>query len=278
MNAKRILLYSFVVVLIFSSCTANAAQESSTDQIAATVTLLPTITPTPKPEYAIVSDFENFRESYIPAEELLDGSYWNWLNDVVAPTLLPWFQEHEDKIKYIKPKVAGIPYIGAGFIYKPSKLEYEDPEARPWKRDATFAFTSGMENGNSLNYVVLPVFYYDRVTQQVYPVVSVLPIRVPDPTPSEALVAKKQYLETMNIPSIVFSQSPSGKFNIDNIEMNDSIVGKSWAELGPDEVWKRIEQFHNGDVSAFSKKGIVVLADLSSSNAYKQSVGRVENS
>ena len=276
MFRKQTLLILLFIFMIFTSCGTNAALSNldSADQVAANETLpptivpTPTITPTPKPEYLLIPDFENFRDCYVPVEELLDGSYWNWLNEVIAPTLVDEFKEREDKIKYIKPTVAGIPHRGGGFIYRPNKLEYEDPEARPWKRDVTFASTSGMENGDTLKYMVLPVFYYDKTTSQVYPVVSVMPIRI-DFTPSEIERIKKMYVETMNIPTIVFSQSPSGKFNKDNMVMNDSIVGKSYAALGPDEVWERTERFYNGDASAFSSPDMVVLATMSDSDAYK---------
>ena len=264
----------YLLSLLFAACASadtgiNVPTEVVTEQPTLIPTEIPTSTEIPAPEYPLVPDFENFEDCYVPVEELLNGDYWNWLNDVIAPTLLPWFQEHEDKIKYIKPIVVGIPYAGSTFVFsRPGKIEYEDPETRPWKRDVTFAFTSmKIENGKkTLEYLVLPFFYYDKVTQQVYPIVSVVPIYNENPDYS---VGKRQFLEVMNIPAIVYSQS-TGQFNKDNIEMNDSIVGQSYANLGKAEVWRRIQEFYDhGDMSVFSDPRIVVLSQISSTDAFK---------
>ena len=270
--SRGFLLLFFLPFLLTACGGADTDVGVTTKVVTETPPLISTETPLPTeipaPEYLLVPDFENFQDCYVPPEELLNGDYWNWLNDVVAPTLLPWFQEHEDKIKYIKPIAVGIPYAGSTFVFsRPGKIEYEDPETRPWKRDVTFASTSvKLENGNTLEYLVLPVFYYDKVTQQVYPVVSVNPIYNENPDYSEI---EEVILEVMNIPPIVYSQSTGG-FNKDNMVMNDSIVGKSYAGLGPDEVWRRIQEFYDhGDMSVFSDPRIVVLAWLSYTDAFK---------
>ena len=128
MRSKRILISSLLFILILVSCSTKAAstnsQAENTAQIDAAATRSPTITPTltitptPAPEYPIIPKIENFLDCYVPVEKLLDGSYWNWLNDVIAPTLIPWFQEHEDKIKDVKLGVIGVPIDrGSAFIY-----------------------------------------------------------------------------------------------------------------------------------------------------------------
>lgn len=229
------------------------------------------IEPTPTatevvPQYTLNPEIENFRESYIPVEELLDGSYWNWLNETVAPTLVEEFRAREDKIKDDIPLgVWGVP-MGSVFVYDPTTTpNYEDPETRPWKRDVTFAATSIKEaDGSTLEYYVLPVFYYDDSIQDVQPVVTIIPIRRPELIPG----VKEMYLEIMNIPAIIYSQS-YGSFNKDNIVMEDPIVGQAYDKLGPDEVWKRTERFYQGDVSAFSGPDMIVLCHIADTDFYE---------
>ena len=276
---KKSLLFVFTLVTFFVSSCKNTQQIIPTQTAMPTMTLTPTkeptatITPTPKPEYPVISDMEDIQDCYIPYQELLDGSYWNWLNDVIAPTLLDEFKTREDKIKYIKPVLVGIPNMGSGFIFP--KYNYGDPETRPWKRDVTFAYTSEFVNGENYEYIVAPIFFYKTETQRVYPVVSLVPIRLKEgitPETPEWLDSinwkKETYLENMNVPVIVYSQS-YGQFNEDNIEMTAPIVEESYVELGEIEVWRRIKRFYDGDVSAFSFPGMVVFADIAQSNAYK---------
>ncbi|NMC59380.1 MAG: hypothetical protein GYA51_08370 [Candidatus Methanofastidiosa archaeon] len=228
------------------------------------VTETPVPTETPAPAYPLVPNIENFYDCYVPVEELLDGSYWNWLNEVIAPTLLERFKAKEDSIKYIKPHVVGVPN-GSAFIYgHPGKPAYEDPETRPWERNVTFASTSiEQADGTTINYIVLPVFYYDKETQRIYPVVSVVPIRQPQVIP----MIEKVYLETMNIPAIIYSSS-FGNFEKDNITMDDLIVSQSYDKINQDDLWDMIQRFREGDVSALSSPDLVILATMSETEAY----------
>ena len=226
------------------------------------------IAPTPTateiiPQYTLTPEIENFRESYIPVEELLDGSYWNWLNETIAPTLLEDFKAREDQLKYVELGVWAPSSLGAVFVYETTTTpNYPDEEvSAPWNRKVTFGATSA----GSLEYLVLPVFYYDKESQRVYPVVTVSPIRRPEVLEE----GFKIYLDVMNIPVILFTQATSGSFEKDNIIMEDPIVGQVYDRLGQDEIWERLKRFRYGDVSALSDPEIVVLATAADTDFYE---------
>lgn len=165
----RNLLWIFLFSLLFSSCsgvggneniTSNVFTEQSTSIPTETIAPTATITPTPEPAYALCPDIENFRECYVPEKELLDGSYYRWLKDEVAPTLLEEFKAREDQIRDDIPmKIIG---LGTGLVFfYPNEGVYVDEErTAPWNRKVTFAVTSCKHrDGRTLECLVLPVFY-----------------------------------------------------------------------------------------------------------------------
>ena len=272
LSKKPIISFSLVLILILTSCTANAAQESqntNTDQITATVTLSPTITttttitPTPLPVYELCSNIEDFRDCYVPVEELLDGSYWNWLNDVVASTLLPEFKEHEDKIKDVKVKPIGL-VRGSALVYDGKTVpNFEDPETAPFKRDVTFASTKYPQpDGSMMNYYILPVFYYDKKIQQVYPVITLARIKVEGAID----IANKMYIEDMNITPIIFTETYG---SMDKIVMTDPIVGQFFNKVGEVEMMARVIRFYDGDVSALSGPDMAFVTEIGKSDFLK---------
>lgn len=232
------------------------------------------IAPTPTateiiPQYTLTPEIKNFRDSYIPVEELLDGSYYRWLKDTVAPILVPWFQEHEEKIKDVTLDSVDIP-SGKVIIFNISTLpNFEDPETAPFKRDVTFGFTSSKEtnsilleyiDGDSLLYRILPVFYYDKETDQVHPVITVEPTFIKDE--EEINKINRQYLEDMNITII--------HMNDTLFDIPYSLVNQSFNKIGRDDMRDRMLRFlHDADFSALSGEGIILLTEVLKARIYK---------
>jgi len=219
----------------------------------------PIPTETPAPEYPFVPNIENFRECYVPVEELLDGSYFRWLKDVIAPTLVPWFQEHEDKIKDVSLDSVDIP-SGKVIVFDISTMpNFEDSQTAPFKRDVTFGHTSFQESdGGALLYRVLPIFYYIRETQQVHPVITVNRIYNEDTIEK----VNNSYINDMNVTPIYFSDEYFGE--------KDPIVAQSFDTIGRDEMMDRMLQFlHDKNFSALSDEGIVLLTRVLKAPIYR---------
>lgn len=275
---KLIIISSFLLTLsLISSCTASRQAiptQTSIPTLTSTPTTTPTatITPTPKPMYALCPDIENFRDCFVPEDELLDGSYWNWLNEVVASTLLEEFKAREDQIRDdIEIYVAGY-NSGAIFFYPEDGGVYEDEETTaPWNRKVTFATTGESNDGRASEYLILPVFYFNKETQQVFPVVTVLPIWNTWGEKKEEKINKvmDSYKNKMHMPIIVFTSSPSGSFEKENITQTVPLISKFYERLGQEEVWKRTERFYNGDYSAFSSPDMIVQAGASSRESFQ---------
>ena len=239
---------------------ADAVDDDETEEPAP----VPTATEV-KPEYTytVTPEIQNFRECYVPVEELLDGSYWNWLNEVVAPTLLEDFKAREDQIRDDIPiYVAGLS-SGAIFFYPEGDGIYEDEEVTaPWNRKVTFAFTKTYDNDRASEFLILPVFYYDKATQQVFPVVTIQPIWNTWGEESEEILKEvmEVYLNEMNTPLIKFTSAPSGSFNKESMTMGDPLVSKFYEKLSQEEVLDRSKRFFNGDYSAFSSPDMIISA------------------
>lgn len=269
----NILITLLITLPLISGCTeAQLPTLTQTFETTLTITIEPTatITPTPEPEYELCPDIENFRDCELTEEELLSGDYWNWLNKVVAPTLLEEFKAREDKI------VDDIPLNGIGissgsaFYYLDNGVLENEEVTAPWERlDVTFATTSVLDpiTNSTLEYMILPVFCYDKETQTVYPVVTVQPLFHPERLEETMDI----YLNEMNMPVIVYSSS-TGSFEKDNITMDDTtcpLVTKVYDRLGQDEVWDRTERFYNGDVSAFSSPDMIVRFNIISAEPFR---------
>ena len=229
---------------------------------------IPTPTEVVAPEYTVTPDIENFREAYIPVEELLDGSYFRWLKDEIAPTLVSWFQEHEDKIKDVKVDSLDLA-SGEVFIFDTStRPNFEDPETAPFKRDVTFGYTTTQEfdesileaiDSDTLIYMIYPVFYYDKKTQQVHPVITVTPIFTEDRDLIDEI--NRTYLNDMNLTIIHTSNTLFGRV--------EPIVRKSFDKVGRDEMRNKMQRYYDGDFSALSDEDVVLLTQVYVSGFYK---------
>ena len=277
----RILLWIFLFSSLFSACGGIEAREDIVDKVVTdqptsilTETIAPTatITPTPEPTYTLCPEIKNFRNCVVTEEELLNGDYWNWLNEVVAPTLLEDFKAREDQIRDDIPIYVAGWTSGAIFFYPEDGGVYEDEETTaPWNRNVTFAITSSGDNDRASEYLIAPVFYYNKETQQVFPVVTVLPIWNTWGEKKEEKIntVTDVYKDTMNMPVIVFTSSPSGSFEKENITQTVPLISKFYERLGQEEVWKRTERFYNGDYSAFSSPDMIVQAAASPRESFQ---------
>jgi len=273
---SRGFLLLFSLSLLLAACgeagiDVNVPAEVMAEQptLIPTETSIPTPTEIPAPEYPLVPNIEDFRESYIPVEELLDGSYWNWLNEVVAPTLVADFEARRDQIRDDIPlSVIGL-QSGSAFFYDDDGVYENEEETAPWERNVTFATTETLDpiTNTTLEYMILPVFYYDKEQHKVFPVVTVMPIFHPELV-EESI---KVYSEDMSMPVIIYSES-SGAFGEDNIKItptNDPLVAKIYEKLGSKRVWEMTEAFAKGNMSAFSSPDVVVGATIVSSKFFK---------
>ena len=224
----------------------------------------------PQYEYTVTPEIKNFRECVVTEEELLDGTYWHWLNEVVAPTLLEEFKAREDQIRDDIPlEIIGLPSGGA-FFYPEDNGIYEDEETTaPWNRQVTFAVTSTIDpiTNSTLEYLVLPVFYYDKDTQQVFPVITVAPLF------HEELLEQvmDNYLNN-NMPVIVFSAISEGAFSEETTVMNNEccpLSTKSYNKIGQKEWWQRTQRFSERDYVAYSKPGMLIRTTAIASEAFQ---------
>ena len=110
----------------------------------------------------------------------------------------------------------------------------------------------------------LPVFYYDKKTQQIFPVVTISPIY----REGMSELIMNNYLEEMNMPLILYSNT-TGVFEKENISIYEQPVGKSYDRLGPDEVWERTLRFAQGDYSAFSSPDMLVRGITASGEPFR---------
>ena len=223
-----------------------------------------------KPEYTytVTPEIENFNspEAYVPFEDLLDGTYWNWLNDEMVPVIAKKFEEREDKIKYVDLKTIGT-IRGTAIIYDGSTVpNYDDPETAPFIRDATFATTSiEQDDGSILNYYVLSTFYRDQETHEVYPVISVVPIY------NEGAIewANDCFENYMNIPVIIYTEEKGGASRrVIMSEETDPLVSQFYDRLDEEELTERINRFLEGDVSALSGPDMVFLSEIGQTKFY----------
>ena len=251
--------------MIIPSCTGNQQTiltQTSMPTLTAAIEPTATITPTPLPSYDLCPDIENFREAYIPVEELLDGSYFRWLKDVVAPTLLPWFQAHEDKIRTdvsISPIALE---AGNAFIFNAATVpNFEDPETAPFKRDVTFGYTTIERSGDSdLLYIIFPVFYYDMDNQQVDPILTVTPAYLA--TEEAIALASDIYINDMNMTPIIVDDIYYGK--------KDPIVRRAFANVGSERMDASLEDFYtNVNFSALSNEDMIFLTTISATDWFK---------
>lgn len=193
-----------------------------------------------------VCRIENFRDCTIPVEDLIDGSYLRWLQTLSKP-----FPESQIKKPFNFEYVYTAGMTPYAIVYKGDA---------PFRRDVTFAQVLLEVNGKVYPYVVKPIEFYDkndpRNNKWVITVNSIYnenPIyNYPDSDIDESIdkYSVKTWKYNMYItPICIDTYGPS--------IYEDAIVRKVF-ENNPDMA-ERFEKFINGDVSALSGEGIILL-------------------
>jgi len=292
---KKVVLF-FASVFTLISCTSNQAERvdvlstthviTSTNAPSDTKTPVPTLAiasvsptstattlPTPIPtetvkEYPLTA-IENFKDCIITEEELLDGTYFRWLNEIVAPTLVPIFKaRYERGLMQTDVPMTVYTHGATTFIAYVSDASFKDEDTRPFMRNVTFGYspatwiTPEMRDAGAVatGYLVKPIFFYDVNMEIVYPVIT-LGLANYD---NSAVVARtiRIYTEEMNEP-IIFSLPTYASGH------NDPVVENSYNKFNysGEDMPSRMTRFMNGDYSALSEEGIVVLGGTLSGEA-----------
>jgi hypothetical protein len=254
-----------LIIVLLSGCSPTVLPTTPTFEPTSTATLMPTatVTPTPEPAYDLCSNIEDFRDCYVPKEELLDSDYWNWLNEVVAPTLLSEFKAREDQITDdVIPTAVG--FSDGGALFYPHMIGKNEKEIAFWNREVTFGYTEIIDpiTNQTLEYLILPVFFYDKETQQIFPVITVVPLFHPEKIEDMF----DHYWNEMDGPMILFTTS-HGNVVQENITMDDTtdpLVNEAYKGLSQEKVFKMIEGFFEGDLSALSIPGMVFHGAIAS--------------
>lgn len=260
------LLFTLMTLILWSCRKPQQAMQSSLTE--PTKTLIPTntINPmrtqelSPKPEYEICPEYKELADCYISAEDLLNGDYYNWLDEVVGPELLSWFQEHEDTIAEFRVMYS-VGGAGQFLIIRPASLpNFSNPETAPFIRESipgeaevTFGYTTYGDD----YYRVLPVFFYDKEEGQVYPVITITKHWGEADSP-DVLVQNTTYVDDMNITPIVREDGFNGSV--------DPIVSQSFDNVGRDEIEDMFTRFEDDlDLSALSVRGAIFLTQVARS-------------
>jgi len=273
---NRCLLF-WVLVLVLISCSPSRSSQKPTEtaevgenptevitqtpisQINWTTTPepSPTVEPTPIPVFDICANIEDFRNCEVSEEELLDGTYFRWLRDMIAPTLVDEFKARaasgkmKTDVPMQKHTAGGAEIIAYHIKTAPN---FPDPETTPFMREVTFGYSDSdwTFNDKNLIYSIRPVFYFDPETETVYPVITIKVGNYNDAT--TVAMSNDFYVNKMTYTPI-FTSYTTASGN------NDPIVEEVFKRFGEAEMADRMERFMQGDYAALSKEGIVVLGD-----------------
>ena len=210
---------------------------------------MPTPEPTPTPEtkqYNICAP-EQFQDCPISVEDLFNGNYWRWLNTLSKP-----FDPN-----FVK-NVSLFNWEGFVIIYDLSTIpNFNVKGTEPFRRDVTSAFVQYTDlDGKPHEYAVMPVEYYDpKHTDKNQWVITVQAFFYPGHkyTKAEELQAISYWRKKMNI-------TPIGMNSHIHMGEADPLVNMTF-EKYPD-MDKRFDDFVNGNFSALSAPGIVLLNDI----------------
>lgn len=213
-------------------------------------------------EYPICTP-ENFRDCEIPVEELFDGTYFRWLEEQ-AKTLAcsPNMRTDVKMVEWARGVIIPDPDTAPNFT---------KPGSEFFIRDHTAGFTRFiLPDEQEVHYVVMPLFMCDLSDQaKIYPIITVASAYYPtwkQQKSNQVFMADlvPRWRKDMNITAIVAGdalQDP-GREGI-----KDPLVARTFAE-NPD-MSGRFVDFVNGEFSALSKPGIVVLNQIASNRAHK---------
>ena len=212
-----------------------------------------------------VCPIENFRDCELTEEQLLNGDYFRWLNEVVAPSLAPIFQERYNA-GTMQTDVPMVPHSFGETNYVSFELSasFQDENTRPFMRHETFAYlpaewiTPEMREAGATatGYFVSTTFMYEVTNPEtgegiVHPIVLLTIGNFDDPKITQGLISSYQAVHE----PIFYTQPkyPDGIFDpmVQNIFNKFNSSGKNMES--------RIRDFMGGDYSAFSEPGLAIM-------------------
>jgi hypothetical protein len=227
-----------------------------------TKTPAPTETPTPTEEP--IREFprasiESFKECTITKEDLPD--YFNWLQNVIAPTLVPIFKaRHEQGAMQTDLSMVEYSHGNTTFLAYPSAASFKDENSRPFMRDVTFAYmpaewiTQEMKDAGAVatGYMIRPMFFYDYKTETVHAVVTLSLSNYDHAGKTAEQITI--YTQEMNEP-ILANQPKYAAGHVDSVvDAAFNTVNRSGRNME-----SRFVDFAGGDYSALSHEDLVLL-------------------
>ncbi len=262
---NRLFVFS-LIALIISNCSQPQQiipTETQQPKNTSTPTQEPTatITPTPLPEFDICT-LDNFRDCEITEAELLEGDYFVWLKEVIAPTLVPVFQERYLGGAMLYEVVPNAPHsFGQATYYAfPLQISFAAEATRPFMRYVTFAWSpyerpmaERPDDAPDVGYFVSPVFMYEVTNTEsgegiVHPIILIY-LATEDMLPE--LIRK---YKVVNEP--VFYSTTNYAAGIVDPLVFDAF---EWINSNSDQKMEdRFTAFSTGDYGALSEPGIML--------------------
>ncbi|MCP4139448.1 MAG: hypothetical protein GY755_04010 [Chloroflexi bacterium] len=195
-------------------------------------------------DYPFVPEINNYKQCQVPEEEMLDGTFLRWLESIAIT------------LKFDPEKVIDVDFgfIGNTLGYNITNApQFGTQEKNPFDNSVVFCYTETTNNdGEVLPYAVMPVFFWDRETEDVYPVIVVFagynPMDKENPfNIQEDFDAWKE----QNITLIVASdQLPFGKGT-------DPLVAPTFEKYDMEAIFTEVYLEQNA--SKLSQKGMIFL-------------------
>lgn len=226
------------------------APKTPTTEVTPTNIATETANPTPPPPTPEIKQFsvctpENFRDCPITVEDLFNGNYLKSLYTLSQP-FNPSIVSGAPLTRFTNDMVSYPIGTAPNFDVKGSES---------FRRDVT----AGHVQFQGIDYVVMPIEYFDKNNpDQNQWVITVMPFNSPGHvfTKEEELHTINVWRQEMNIT--VFMAINKGFFS----GKPDPLVAKTFAKF-PD-MSERVDRFIEGDMSALSEPGIVLLNFIAS--------------
>jgi len=234
-----------------------------------TTPLSPIPTETAK-EYPLTS-LENFQDSVITMEDLPD--YFNWLKNVVGPTLAPIFQErYNNGTMQTDVPLSYHSYGETSYIAFKNSASFADENTAPFMRHTTFAYmpaewiTDEMREygATATGYLVSTTFMYEVTNAATgegiaHPIIQLVIGSFDQPETRRG--AFQSYSDLHEPRFIVEPRYPSGHED-PWVKKIFNIFNRSGRDME-----SRTKDFMSGDWGAFSEPGLALLTTLGKTTA-----------
>jgi len=220
-----------------------------------------------------ICSIENFRDCEITEEELLDGTYFAWLKEVVAPTLLPKFQErYNTGTMQTDVPMQYFSYGDTSYVAFAPNASFRDENTRPFMRHETFAYmpaewiTPGMKEAGvtATGYFVSTTFMYEVTNPDtgegiVHPVILLTIGSFDDPKTRQ--VVADGYNEKHEPMFIIEPKYPDG--------YEDPMVKNLFQQINRSDrnMDSRTEDFVAGKYGSLAVPGLALMTDFNDTAA-----------